>query len=617
MHLSIIIPAYNEEERITDTLIDVHRYLSGKSFDYEIIVVNDGSEDKTKEIVAGLQAKIKNLKIIDYGRNQGKGYAVRQGLLQATGDYRLFADADNSTNIAELEKFMPYANKNCIVIGSRSIEGSKIVIAQPKYRIFLGNIFNLFVKLIVGVYGLSDTQCGFKLLSADAVKSIIPKCTVNGWAFDVEILAIAKKMGCKIKEIPINWTNHKYSKVKLKGMLTALVDLFKISRRWMFFLIIILAILTRFAFLGYPSEIVFDEVYYLKSVTAYLNGEYYFIGHPPLATIIIAGFGKIIGFNPANLYINESAQIGAALDSKNILILRLLPAIAGVLFIILIYKTIIALGIDEKMAFLAGLLITLDGSFLILSRFVLPDIFLLLFGFTSFYFLILYSRNEKLILLGLSAVFSGLALSVKWTGLSFAGIILFYLLYSLIKNRNIFVFLAKLTFFISIFILVYFTVFSTSFEKFYEINKNIYTYHSQLTAPHNYASSWYQWPFMKKPIWYWAKDNANIYLTGNPVLWIFVLFFLPLSIITSFKQRFPVPDFLLATAYLINIIPFMLITRVVFLYHYMPALTFGLMGGVIYYARYLNLKEYLPLYYLILFLSVVYFIVLAPIYYGV
>jgi dolichyl-phosphate beta-glucosyltransferase len=229
MYLSVIIPAYNEEKRIVKTLIKTNRYLSRQNYDFEIIVVNDGSKDKTAKIVEKMKREIKNLDIINNTKNRGKGYAVRQGLIKAQGEYRLFLDADSSTSIEEFNKFLPFLSSFDIIAGSRSIKGAEIIVAQPFYRKFLGNIFRKITKIVIGIWDISDTQCGFKLLNYKAVKDILPKCKINGWPFDVEMLIIAKKLGYKIKEVPIIWKNDPKSKVKIKGMFAAVLDLLKIK----------------------------------------------------------------------------------------------------------------------------------------------------------------------------------------------------------------------------------------------------------------------------------------------------------------------------------------------------------------------------------------------------
>lgn len=229
MYLSIIIPAYNEEKRITKTLKDIDKYMSRQSYEYEIIVVSDGSKDKTAQVVNGLN--IKGLKLIDNKENHGKGYVVRQGLVKAAGKYRLFTDADNSTSIKHVERVLPEFEKGYdIVIGSRDIKGAVLDPPQAWNRVLVGNIFNLLVQFIVGLWGIWDTQCGFKALSAKSVKDIMPKCKIDRWAFDPEILKIGKRMGYKVKEVPVTWKNDPESKVKVTGMMKMGIDLLNI--RW-------------------------------------------------------------------------------------------------------------------------------------------------------------------------------------------------------------------------------------------------------------------------------------------------------------------------------------------------------------------------------------------------
>ena len=229
IYLSIVIPAYNEESRIEKTLLGIDKYLKKQDYSYEIIVVNDGSKDKTVEVLKTLKSRIVNLKIINNKENRGKGYVVKQGMLRSKGNYRLFTDADDSTSIEQVEKMWPYFEQgHHIIIGSRDVKEAVIAVPQSWLRRSLGNIFNLIVQIICGLWGIRDTQCGFKGFSEKAVQDIFPKLTITGWAFDVEILVLGKKFGYKIKEIPVRWVNSSESKVKLKGMIKAPFDIFKI-----------------------------------------------------------------------------------------------------------------------------------------------------------------------------------------------------------------------------------------------------------------------------------------------------------------------------------------------------------------------------------------------------
>jgi len=225
LYLSVIIPAYNEEKRIRETLKSIDSYLSRQNYDYEIIVVSDGSKDGTGRLVTGLEAEVRGLRLIDNPENHGKGYVVRQGMLASYGDLRLFTDADNSTSIDHLEKFIPYISQGYdVVIGSIAVVGHKVASgSEPAWRRILGKLGNLFIQ-IMAVPGIHDTQRGFKLTTSKAANHIFPKLTINRWGFDIELLALAKKFGYKIKELPVDWKNDPNSKVGLKAYIQVLIE---------------------------------------------------------------------------------------------------------------------------------------------------------------------------------------------------------------------------------------------------------------------------------------------------------------------------------------------------------------------------------------------------------
>jgi len=225
MEISIIIPAYNEEKRINKTLETILSYLQKKKYDYELIVVNDGSTDKTKDVV--LEFKNKQITVIDNLKNMGKGYSVKHGFLAATKEWILFSDADLSTPIEELETFFRYKDYD-VIIGSRNLPDSLIVVKQPLLRSTLGKIFPFFVQMLL-LPGIRDSQCGFKLFRKDAAKKIAALQTIDGFCFDAEQLYIAKKFGFKIKEVPISWHNDERSKIKIvKDSVRMFVDLVRI-----------------------------------------------------------------------------------------------------------------------------------------------------------------------------------------------------------------------------------------------------------------------------------------------------------------------------------------------------------------------------------------------------
>jgi len=227
-YLSVIIPAYNEAERITNTLFDLDKYLSQVDYSYEIIVVNDASKDNTAAVVDKLCSVIKNMRLIDNAENKGKGGVVAQGMLEAKGNIRLFMDADNSTEIEEFEKLQPYFKDGFkVVIGSRAIKGASIELHQPLLRRILGKMGNLFIR-IMAVPGIKDTQCGFKAFTEDAAEKIFSRLTIFRWGFDMEVLAVARVLGCRIKEVGITWENDARSGVSVSGYLHVLLEVIKV-----------------------------------------------------------------------------------------------------------------------------------------------------------------------------------------------------------------------------------------------------------------------------------------------------------------------------------------------------------------------------------------------------
>ncbi|MDD5033011.1 MAG: glycosyltransferase family 2 protein [Candidatus Pacebacteria bacterium] len=231
VHLSVVIPAYNEEKRVGDTIMDISKYLIRQDYSWEIVVVNDGSKDGTARAVSELLPTIHNLRLIDNKKNQGKGGVVKQGMLEAEGDYRLFVDADNAIKIDHIEKFWPYAKDYDVVIGSIEIEGAKKVESYTGFSNVYRNIFGKLSKYLVravAIWEIHDTQRAFKLFSAKAAETIFPKQTITRWGFDMEVLIIAKKQGFKIKELPVAWLNPP-GKVNFASYLKTLLELFQIK----------------------------------------------------------------------------------------------------------------------------------------------------------------------------------------------------------------------------------------------------------------------------------------------------------------------------------------------------------------------------------------------------
>jgi dolichyl-phosphate beta-glucosyltransferase len=230
--LSVVIPAWNEEKRITQTLQDIDGYLEKQPYDYEIVVVVNNSQDKTYEVVKNLESTTVQKAVAMNLKEGGKGNAVRRGILEgATGDVVMFMDADNATPISEIEKFLPYFDQGYdVVIGSRYTNPELVKVHQPFYRIVLSRMSNLLIQLLA-VPGIKDTQLGFKAFTAEAAKNIFPLVTVLRWGFDMEVLTIANTRGYKIKEVGVSWTEHGGGHVPLKAYIESLIDLFKIKLR--------------------------------------------------------------------------------------------------------------------------------------------------------------------------------------------------------------------------------------------------------------------------------------------------------------------------------------------------------------------------------------------------
>jgi len=388
------------------------------------------------------------------------------------------------------------------------------------------------------------------------------------------------------------------------------------GKKWQIIIILTLSLLTRFIFFGHPNETIFDEVHFGKFISGYYTREYFFDIHPPLGKLAIAGFAKLFDFKPEFAF----TDIGDKYPDKQYMILRFLPSLAGALLPVVIYLLLIQVGLNPLASFLGGLLIVFENALLAQSRYILLDSFLLLFGFLSF---LLYFKSKDqtsypklhLILFGF---FAGLAVSVKWTGLSFLMLPLLFEFIQVIRTKS---FKKVFTVLIPPFLiacLVYFVIFlahltllnksgqgdpfmsigfqktlignryaddkatpSNIFQKFTELNAEMYKANQRLTAEHPYSSPWYSWPLMTRPIYYWVNANERIYLIGNPIIWwasaVALLVFV-LSLLKNLKSKtINNLSIFLITGYVINILPFIGVKRVMFLYHYFTAYIFAIM----------------------------------------
>ena len=210
---SIIVPAYNESARIGASLERIGSFLAEQRWNAEIIVVNDGSSDKTVAIAQDLLKKLPNLRILENPGNRGKGYSVRHGMLEAHGDWLLFTDADLSSPIEESVKlFAAVSHGADVAIGSRWLQSELQTKRQPLYRQLFGRVFNLLLRTVLGLK-FRDTQCGFKAFTRRSAQAIFPLQTIERWGFDAELLYLARHFGFRVAEVPVSWAHREGTRI--------------------------------------------------------------------------------------------------------------------------------------------------------------------------------------------------------------------------------------------------------------------------------------------------------------------------------------------------------------------------------------------------------------------
>lgn len=389
------------------------------------------------------------------------------------------------------------------------------------------------------------------------------------------------------------------------------------TRRTIIILLVALGLVTHFAWLGTPDSAVFDEVHFGKFISAYFTHEYYFDIHPPLGKLILAAWGSLWGFRPGFSF----ASIGDAYPDNLYIALRFLPSLAGAFLPLVIYGVARRLKMSQAASALAGVLIALDNALLVQSRYILLDAFLLLFGFTSLYCYLRWRAGGTKWLLAAAGILGGAAMSIKWTGITFLALIVILELFHLWQDRRgtarrrlgpLVATLGVLP------LLVYAGAFTIHFslltktgagdafmstrfqkglegsrhaedatlttlsmpEKIIELNREMFRSNQRLTATHPYSSKWYSWPFLDRPIFYWVKDTARVYLVGNPAVWWLstaAAMVILINLLMSGLRRINAVPAILAGAWLMNMLPFMGIDRVMFLYHYFTALIWAVL----------------------------------------
>jgi dolichyl-phosphate beta-glucosyltransferase len=227
--LAVVVPAYNEQDRIRPTLQRLNEYLGDQPYTWKVVVVNDGSRDSTSDVVTEFAQAHPGFGLLDSQPNRGKGFVVRKGMTEVEAEWLLFSDADLAAPIEEVEKLWAAVEKGApIAIGSRPLRESRLEVRQPWYRELAGRAFNLAVQLFA-VKGIKDTQCGFKLFKKDVARDVFSRCKLDGFGFDFESLMIARDLGYEIAEVPIRWAHQEGSKVNmLRDGARMLVELVKL-----------------------------------------------------------------------------------------------------------------------------------------------------------------------------------------------------------------------------------------------------------------------------------------------------------------------------------------------------------------------------------------------------
>ncbi len=376
--------------------------------------------------------------------------------------------------------------------------------------------------------------------------------------------------------------------------------------------VLLLCLNTHLAFFGYPSEVVFDEVHNGKFISAYATGQYFFDVHPPLAKLLIAGLAHLTKTNTAHPF----AAIGDAYPKMDLVILRIIPLLAGLLLPLLIYLLAAELGLSFWPALMAGGFMALDNALIVQSRFILFDEIILVLGFGCLYSSFRYARSGRAGWLVLAGASAGSAVSIKWTGLAFLALAAAHQVYLIITKKQY----KRLPVFMAALILLPAAIYTATFvihfsllprsgagdafmsrefqhglignalaqdknlrapnvrEKIFELHRQMWQAHHQLTTPHNYSSAWYSWPFLTRPIYYWNHDNARIYLIGNPFIWWLSTLAVGYAIFSLLIDKHLDKKALwLIAGYGLNFLSFAAITRVLFLYHYLPALVFAIL----------------------------------------
>lgn len=438
--LSVILPVYNEEDCIIDSLNRIIKYLSEKKFKYEIIIVNDGSSDNTQKLVENFikEKSLKEIKLL-LSEHKGKGYAVKLGMLNSSGDYSLFLDADLSTDISELEKMLPLIKQGeDVIIGSRRIPGARIARHQSFLREFMGRVYTWLSNLFLGT-SISDFTCGFKCFSKKAKEKIFNAQKIDGWSFDSEILLLAKKFGFVIKEVPVVWYNDPSTNVRLlRDTISSFIELVKICiyhtpKRILIFsglvFSVMLAFYLRFSCInfGLPSKnlalttynpdepIVFwsIEKWEPQKLNFHPHGGFFWGG---LHLYVIAGslaVSKVLGyvkFEDREFYINNLNEADKLYKTG-----RFVLILFGTFSCIVVFLTLRECC-SEFYSLLGAFLLSILPAHVFNSIYIRPDILMMFFGLLAIYFSVKLLKEDVLKYYLLSALFASFSCATKYSG---------------------------------------------------------------------------------------------------------------------------------------------------------------------------------------------------------
>lgn len=439
LKISFIIPTYNEADCIDRTLNRVLEYAKGLNREFEIIVSDDGSTDGTQKIVQEFINKNPTDNIILLQNiHKGKGFAVKSGMLKATGDYILFLDADLSTDITEFNKFLPYIeNESDVIIGSRRAEGAKIVIHQPPLREFMGRVYTFLSNILLGTK-YSDFTCGFKCFSKKAKDEIFNRQKIYNWSFDSEILYLAKKLGFKVYEVGIEWYNDPSTNVRLfRDTISSFVGLWRIAwyhselkTKLALITIILIGSLLRFNIIhfGLPSKNYAlttynpDEPITFWSIEKWQPKKLYFHPHGGFfwggfhiytvaGSLAVGKILRIVKFGNRDFYINNLNE-----TDKLYLVGRSILIIFGMVSVILLYLITKEAYNDNFLGLLSALLLSILPAHVVNSIYIRPDILMMFFGLVAIFFSIKVIKTGHLKYYILSSFFAGVSAGTKYSG---------------------------------------------------------------------------------------------------------------------------------------------------------------------------------------------------------